>query len=43
MQHIQKSILVLKPDYLESNTDSDTADTTSLSLFNRDARMHILK
>lgn len=39
MQHIQKSILVFKPDYLESNTDSDAA----LSLFNRDARMHILK
>jgi hypothetical protein len=39
MQQIQKSILVLKPDYLESNTDSDAA----LSLFNRDARMHILK
>jgi hypothetical protein len=39
MQHIQKSILVFKPDYLESNTGSDAA----LSLFNRDARMHILK
>jgi hypothetical protein len=39
MQHIQKSILVFKPDYLESNTGSDA----SLSLFNRDARMHILK
>jgi len=39
MQQIQKSILVLKPDYVESNTDSDAA----LSLFNRDARMHILK
>jgi hypothetical protein len=39
MQHIQKSILVFKPDYLESNTDSNTA----LSLFNRDARMHVLK
>ena len=39
MQHIQKSILVFKPDYLESNTGSDAA----LSLFNRDARMHISK
>lgn len=39
MQHIQKSILVFKPDYLESNTGSDA----TLSLFNRDARMHILK
>ena len=39
MQHIEKRILVFKPDYLESNTDSDAA----LSLFNRDARMHILK
>lgn len=39
MQHIQKSILVFKPDYLESTTDSDAAS----SLFNRDARMHILK
>jgi hypothetical protein len=39
MQRIQKSILVFKPDYLESNTGSDAA----LSLFNRDARMHILK
>ena len=39
MQHIQKSILVFKPDYLESNGDSNAA----LSLFNRDARMHICK
>ena len=39
MQHIQNSILVFKPEYLESNTGSDAA----LSLFNRDARMHILK
>ena len=39
MQHIQNSILVFKPDYLESSTDSNAA----LSLFNRDARMHILK
>jgi hypothetical protein len=31
--------LILKPDYIDSSEEPDTA----LSLFNRDARMHILK
>lgn len=41
MQHIQKSILVFKPDYIDSSVSAE--QDTALSLFNRDARMHILK
>ena len=37
--NFHKSILILKPDYIDSSEEPDTA----LSLFNRDARMHILK
>ena len=37
--NFHKSILILKPDYIDSSEEQDTA----LSLFNRDARMHILK
>lgn len=37
--NFHKSILILKPDYIDSSEEPDAA----LSLFNRDARMHILK
>ena len=37
--NFHKSILILKPDYIDSSEEPDTA----LSLFNRDARMHILR
>lgn len=41
MQHIHKSILILKPDYIDSSASAE--QDTAFSLFNRDARMHILK
>ena len=37
--NFHKSILILKPDYIDSSEEPDAA----FSLFNRDARMHILK
>jgi len=39
--NFHKSILILKPDYIDSSASEE--QDTALSLFNRDARMHILK
>ena len=39
--NFHKSILILKPDYIDSSASEEP--DTALSLFNRDARMHILK
>ena len=41
--NFHKSILILKPDYIDSNSSASAEQDTALSLFNRDARMHILK
>jgi hypothetical protein len=39
--NFHKSIFILKPDYIDSSASEE--QDTALSLFNRDARMHILK